>query len=249
MTLEAILEFWFGSNPDDAAVAKEKSALWWSKNSQIDDEIRRRFENLLTKAAAGELSDWQSTPSGRIALILLTNQFPRNIYRDSPHAIAFDSKALAWRIDGIEQGFDRKLRPIERVFFPFPLEHAESLGHQERSVNQFRELIDRVGADQEEIFAEYLDFAVRHRDIIARFGRFPHATKSSDENPPWKNRRFSTNRDLHISRRGAIHRAFNAISIVMIINLKQAEAVFSALPVFQRDLPLLNHRLAGRSPR
>jgi uncharacterized protein (DUF924 family) len=174
MTIEAILEFWFGSNSDDAAVAKEKSALWWSKNSQIDDEIRQYFESLVLKAAAGELSDWQSTPKGYLALILLTDQFPRNIYRDSPHAFAYDSNALAWCLDGIEQGFDRKLRPIERVFFYLPLEHSELLDHQERSVSQFRELIDRIGADQKVIFAEYLDFAIQHRNIIARFGRFPH---------------------------------------------------------------------------
>ncbi len=115
-TIEAILEFWFGSNPDDSVVAKEKSALWWSKNTQIDNEIRQRFESWVAKAPVGELWQWQTTPRGRLALILLTDQFPRNIYRDSPRAFAHDSKALAWSLDGIEQGLDLKLRPIERVF-------------------------------------------------------------------------------------------------------------------------------------
>ena len=180
MAIEAILEFWFGPNPEDAAVAKEKSTLWWSKNPQIDSEIRRRFEISVIRAAADELSDWRSNPRGCLALILLTDQFPRNIYRDSPRAFAQDPKALAWSLDGIAEGLDTKLRPIERVFFYLPLEHSESLDHQDRSVKQFRQLIDAVGADQKNVFAEYLDFAARHREIIARFGRFPHRNKILD---------------------------------------------------------------------
>ena len=175
--MEAILDFWFGSNPDDGVVAKEKSALWWSKSSEIDGEIRQRFESSVIRAAAGELSDWQWTAEGRLALILLMDQFPRNLYRDSPGAFAHDSKALAWSLEGIGQGMDIKLRPIERVFFYLPLEHSEALEHQEQAVMHFRKLLDAVGADRKDIFTEYLDFAVRHRDIIARFGRFPHRNK------------------------------------------------------------------------
>jgi len=177
MTIESVLEFWFGSDPDDAAVAKEKSALWWSKSVEIDEEIRQRFENLAAKAGAGELSDWSSTPSGRLALILLTDQFPRSIYRDSPRAFAQDSKALAWCLDGVKYDFDLKLRPIERVFFYLPLEHTESLVHQEHSVKCFRELAESVPGDQTTLFEGYLDYAVRHHDIVARFGRFPHRNK------------------------------------------------------------------------
>ena len=177
MTIETILDFWFGSNPDDSAVAKEKSALWWSKNASIDDEIRQRFESSVIRSAAGELADWQSNPRGRLALLLLTDQFPRNIYRDSPRAFAHDSKALAWSLDGIERGQDLKLRMIERVFFYLPLEHSESLRHQEKSVKYFRELFSMVGPESKPIFEEYLNFALRHRDIITRFGRFPHRNK------------------------------------------------------------------------
>jgi uncharacterized protein (DUF924 family) len=177
MTIETVLEFWFGSNADDGAVAKEKSALWWSKSPQVDEEILQRFESQAAQAGSGELAEWQSTPSGRLALILLTDQFPRNLYRDSPRAFAQDSKALAWCLNGIKSDFDLKLRPIERVFFYLPLEHAESLQLQEQSVRQFSALLDEVGTDQKTFFAEYLDFAVRHRDIIARFGRFPQRNK------------------------------------------------------------------------
>jgi uncharacterized protein (DUF924 family) len=177
MTIETVLQFWFGTGPEDAAVAKEKSALWWSKSLECDQEIRRRFESLAAQAAAGELSDWQSTPSGRLALILLTDQFPRNIHRDTPRAFAQDSKALAWCLDGIKSDFDLKLRPIERVFFYLPLEHAESLKHQEQSVKLFRELAESVTGNAKTLFEGYLDYAVRHRDTIARFRRFPHRNK------------------------------------------------------------------------
>ena len=177
MTVDAILDFWFGSNPDDSLVAKDKSALWWSKSPEIDGEIRRQFESAVKRAAAGELSDWQSTAEGRLALILLVDQFPRNIYRDLPEAVAHDSKALAWSLEGIGQGMDLELRPIERVFFYLPLEHSEALEHQEQAVLQFRKLVEAVRADQKDVFAEYLDFAVRHRAVIARFGRFPHRNK------------------------------------------------------------------------
>ena len=175
--VDELLTFWFGSSTDAAAVAKEKSSLWWSKNPAIDAEIRQRFERLIGRAAAGELHEWQTSPRGRLALILLTDQFPRNIYRDSPDAFAYDPKALSWCLGGIEQALDLKLRPIERVFFYLPLEHAESLECQDRSVEQFRELLDAADAARKDVFKEYFDFAVRHRDIIARFGRFPHRNK------------------------------------------------------------------------
>lgn len=177
VSIEAILDFWFGSNADDCIVGKEKAVLWWSKHPQIDGEIRQRFEGLVAKAGAGELIAWQATPSGRLALILLTDQFPRSIYRDSPRAFAYDAKALAWSLDGVQERVDLKLRSIERVFFYLPLEHAESLQYQEQSVKHFRELLDEVGPDLKPIFQSYLDYAVRHRDIIARFGRFPHRNK------------------------------------------------------------------------
>lgn len=177
VSIEAILDFWFGSDADDGIVGKEKAVLWWSKHPQIDGEIRQRFEGLVAKAGAGELIAWQATPSGRLALILLTDQFPRSICRDSPRAFAYDAKALAWSLDGVQERADLKLRSIERVLFYLPPEHAESLQYQEQSVKHFRELLDEVGPDLKPIFQSYLDYAVRHRDIIARFGRFPHRNK------------------------------------------------------------------------
>lgn len=177
MDIETVLEFWFGADADDAAVAKTQAKLWWSKNVDIDSEIRRRFEDGVRAAAEGQLDDWAAIPRGALALIILTDQFPRNIYRDSPRAFAYDAKALGWCLDGLARRSDLQLRPIERVFFYLPLEHSESVAHQERSVRCFEELFAAVALEQKQGYVEYLDFARRHRDVIARFGRFPHRNK------------------------------------------------------------------------
>ena len=174
MNIECILDFWFGTHLDDAVAAKEQAELWWSKNRETDDKISRRFEASVRAAAAGELNAWRATARGRLAFIILTDQFPRNIYRDTARAFSCDSKALAWCLEGLHGRSDRELRPIERVFFYLPLEHAESREHQAKAVECFSELAASVPMEQRSTFEEYLDFAIRHRDIIDRFGRFPH---------------------------------------------------------------------------
>ncbi|TMA80595.1 MAG: DUF924 domain-containing protein [Deltaproteobacteria bacterium] len=176
-TPETILDFWFGSKPDDAVAATEQADLWWSKNKAMDDEIRRRFEIYVVLAISEQLNDLLSTPRGRLSLIILTDQFPRNIYRDTARAFSCDEKALTWCIEGLEQKIDRELRAIERVFFYLPLEHAEHLIHQDLSVKCFGELATDVPAEQKSIFEDYLNYAIRHREIIERFGRFPHRNK------------------------------------------------------------------------
>jgi uncharacterized protein (DUF924 family) len=96
-TPDTIRKYWFGTALEDAAVtARERAPLWWSKNPEVDNEIRRRFENCVIKAGSGELDHWASKPPDRLALILLMDQFPRSIYRDSARAFAFDTKALSW---------------------------------------------------------------------------------------------------------------------------------------------------------
>lgn len=171
---EAILEFWFGSHADDGWVAAQRAKLWWGKEPAADAEMRRRFENDLAAAAGGRLQDWQNQPESRLALILLTDQFPRGIYRDSARAFAYDRYALDWAMDGIALAMDQQLRPIERAFFYLPLEHAESLEHQNRCVALFDQLAAGVRSGWRETFQDYAAFAKRHREIIVRFGRFPH---------------------------------------------------------------------------
>jgi uncharacterized protein (DUF924 family) len=178
-TPENIRKYWFGTALEDAAVmARERAPLWWSKNPEVDNEIRRRFESWVIKAGSGELDHWALNPQDRLALILLTDQFPRSIYRDSAKAFAFDTKALSLAREGVDAGSDASLHLLEKVFFYLPLEHSESLADQQRSVSLFQKLFDEAGTDQKPTFAEYLDFAVRHREIISRFGRFPHRNEA-----------------------------------------------------------------------
>lgn len=176
-TPDTIRQFWFGLHADDAAVAQEQSKLWWIKNPATDEAIRQRFEAYVKQATTHALDDWSATPAGRLALILLTDQFPRNIYRNTPDAFASDVFALSQCKEGLREGVDRVLRPIERVFFYLPLEHAESLEDQEAAIARFSELVRNAAPEQKAVFDGFLDYAVRHREIIARFGRFPHRNR------------------------------------------------------------------------
>ncbi len=173
-TPDTLHDFWFGSSTDDAIVAQERAELWWIKKDDIDKLIQQRFAAYVQKAASNELDAWAVTPLGRLALILLTDQFPRNIYRNTPQSFACDVLALAWCKEGLQANVQIALRPIERVFFYLPLEHSESLHDQEMAVALFQELVDRVDPSQKSVFEGFLDYAVRHHQIIARFGRFPH---------------------------------------------------------------------------
>lgn len=169
-----ILAFWFGSHDTDQAIAQAKSKVWWAKDAGTDLFILRQFEDEVRAAGRGERDEWSKEPASLLALILLTDQFPRNIYRGRAEAFAFDAAAQSYTQRGLEQGMDRAMRPIERVFFYLPLEHAESLELQNKSVSLFTSLAAQVLPTEMELFAGYARYALRHRDIIARFGRFPH---------------------------------------------------------------------------
>ena len=171
---DTILNYWFGKNPNDAEVAEEKAILWWSKDEETDEEISQRFKSLVLNAGAGNMKEWESSIEGRLVLILLTDQFPRNIFRDTPQAFQFDDIALNLTLQGLTTREDKKLRPIQQLFFYLPLEHSENLEHQTRCVQLFRELAINVRDDWKSTFEGFVDFAVRHYEIIDRFGRFPH---------------------------------------------------------------------------
>jgi uncharacterized protein (DUF924 family) len=173
-TPETIRDFWFGTSLDDSIVAEQQSKLWWSKDPQADQELCQRFGEYVAKATAGELAAWLATATGRLALILLTDQLTRSIYRDTPKAFEYDGLARSWCLEGLQEGVDELLRPIERVFFYLPLEHSESLPDQDRSVALYRQLADDVDTKLRPLFDGYVEYAVRHREIIERFGRFPH---------------------------------------------------------------------------
>jgi len=159
---ERVLEFWFG--PLGTAEYGRDRKAWWRKDKAFDAEVRRRFLADYERAADGELDFMGDAPKDCVALIIVLDQFPRNMFRGTAKAFATDWKALALAERALEKGFDRRLVPAERSFVLMPFQHSENIADQERSVALFRELN----------FGEQLDFAIRHRDIVARFGRFPH---------------------------------------------------------------------------
>jgi uncharacterized protein (DUF924 family) len=176
-TQESIQEFWFGNDTDDALIATKQAKLWWSKDDALDALIRQRFAQLSDSALGGNLDEWALTPDGCLSLILLCDQFPRNMYRDTPAAFASDAKALALSKAGLDSGFDKKLRAIQRVFFYLPFEHSESLADQDDAVALFEQLASEASAAHQTMFDNFLNFALRHRDVIRRFQRFPHRNK------------------------------------------------------------------------
>jgi uncharacterized protein (DUF924 family) len=171
---DELLKFWFGDNPDDAAVAKAQAELWWGHRAETDELLQARFGAAASAAAADVLDHWTGSPRGRLALILLLDQLPRAIHRATPAAFAQDAKARAVAEQGLESGADHLLRPIERLFFYLPFEHSEDLADQDRSVELYRELLTTVETAHRETFAAFVDYANRHRDVIKRFGRLPH---------------------------------------------------------------------------
>ena len=173
-TPDTLHAFWFGTSAQDAEVIASQSALWWQKQPAVDAHIRHRFAPLVERAATGELDNWLDELRGRLALILLTDQFPRNIWREQAAAFAFDVLALRWAKEALALGLDTRARPIERVFLYLPLEHSENLADQQHAVRLFDALAASVSSELRPAFDGFLDYARRHLEIIERFGRFPH---------------------------------------------------------------------------
>ncbi len=171
MEIEQVIEFWFGTDINDPNLAKRQSPIWWQKNAQNDALIRQKFADGLQGLVKGEYDHWLESPMGRLAAIIVADQFSRNMYRDTARAFAQDDLALGWCLDGIGLHQDIELPYIFRVFFYMPLEHAESLAMQNLSVKKFSELAALAGPKSGDTF---LGFAERHRAVIQQFGRYPH---------------------------------------------------------------------------
>lgn len=170
---EPLLAFWFGDATDPAASIAAHTRLWWSGDAECDALIRSRWSATREDAVAGRLDGWAATPRGRLALIIVIDQFSRSLYRGESRAFEFDARARALCTEGLEAGMEAALQPLERVFFYLPLEHSESLADQDRSVSLFEALYEETPPALRKDFGGFLDFARRHRDVIARFGRFP----------------------------------------------------------------------------
>lgn len=172
--IEAILGHWFGELEEEWAVPKDRTSIWFGRSDEIDEDLRSRFAADVERAKAGALDHWRATPRGALALVILFDQLPRNLYRGTAGMYETDQQALSLALELIESGADRGLRPIERVFVYLPLEHSEELPIQRRCVGLFRSLAEAAPAQAREPFEQFLDYAIRHEVIIARFGRFPH---------------------------------------------------------------------------
>ncbi len=164
LTPAAVLAFWFGSPDAPAAVRPE----WFRKDEAFDARIRMRFGALIDTALGGGIDDWQATPSGSLARIVVLDQFTRNVFRDTPRAFAGDPLALAGARALVARGWDLGFSGVQRWFTYLPYEHSEALADQDEALRLFALLRDDPLAG-----AAY-DWAVRHRDVIVRFGRYPH---------------------------------------------------------------------------
>jgi len=173
-TPEAILDYWFGAPGSAGEIAQRQSKLWFGKLPEKDREVSEKFTSTFEAAITGALDVWTATPRGRLALVIVLDQFPHHIHRDTPDAFAQDAKALALSLAALAAGEDKSLALIERVFLYLPLEHAESIAMQDLSVAQYQQLVDASDASERALFANFLDYAHKHREVVLRFGRFPH---------------------------------------------------------------------------
>ncbi|WP_394822608.1 DUF924 family protein [Pendulispora albinea] len=166
VSFEEVLTFWFGTVDLTKQLSPRRG--WFAKDPEFDRTIQERFGALLEPAAAGELDAWRKTPPSCLALILLLDQFSRNIYRGTARAFAYDPSALQHALYALDHGYDREVAPVARWFFYLPLEHCESLERQRDALARFKSLQGTPG------FAQSVVSAEKHLAIIERFGRFPH---------------------------------------------------------------------------
>lgn len=163
-----MLSFWFGELRHDQQYYDERRKLWFAADPHIDQDIRNRFLDDYERAVTQKLKEWTETPRSALAHILLYDQFPRNMFRGTPRAFATDALAREVTAYLLQTQEDQQLRPVERLFIYLPLMHSEDLIDQQRSVALFQQLA------QDDPLVDSVSYAIRHHEIIARFGRFPH---------------------------------------------------------------------------
>lgn len=174
--INRVLRFWFGDLKENEAPSEAHRKMWWIKDPENDNRIKDIFGNDLRLAIVGELDDWKKSSEGSLALIILLDQFSRNIYRDTNKAFSQDEMSLQICTEGIDNGFDKELHPVKRIFFYMPLMHSESMDMQEKSLECFSGLAQEF-TEPESIastVSNSYQYALRHYEIIKRFGRYPH---------------------------------------------------------------------------
>jgi uncharacterized protein (DUF924 family) len=162
-----VLDFWFGA-PGTPGYG-ESRIEWFRKSAEFDAQVQRELGPSIDAALAGGLQDWRDAPESALARILLLDQCTRNVYRDTAKAFAGDAQALRAAREMVASDADQQLPPLQRAFVYLPFEHAEDLAMQQQSVALYTRLVEEAPS-----LADMLDYAQRHLDIVARFGRFPH---------------------------------------------------------------------------
>ena len=155
----------------------EHQKLWFNPPDGTDQYIRERFGELVEQAVRGALYSWADTPQGLMALVILLDQFTRNVYRGTPEAFSGDERALALARQAVSQGMDSTMPTVHRIFLYMPFEHAEDLAAQDEGLACFARLMDEAPESQRERIGSFQRYAVAHREVIAQFGRFPHRNR------------------------------------------------------------------------
>jgi uncharacterized protein (DUF924 family) len=177
MLFDEVTDFWFGTLDAQGCADAIHAERWWKKSAAFDDELRRRFGPLHEAVANGEHNDWLANPRGRLAYVVVLDQFSRNMFRDTPRMYAYDGLARAATHQGIAQAAHRALAHDERIFLYMPLQHSEDLADQELCVALFASLCEGLEGELRERAIKNIGYAERHRDIVKRFGRFPHRNR------------------------------------------------------------------------
>ena len=172
--IREILDFWFREQELSAPQIDRRMDIWFGEDPAFDHEIKAKFSGDVERACQGKLDHWAADPHGRLAVILLVDQFRRNLYRGTADAFSMDKLALKLCVEGAMEKKDKGLTPIQKVFFYMPLQHAESRKVQAKSVALFNRLAESVSPTYQEPFLTVAQFAELHKDIIDQFGRFPH---------------------------------------------------------------------------
>lgn len=173
-TIDEITAFWLGESLHDPEAASTRREWWYDGGTAVDDEIRSRFGALIPRACDGELSDWETTSNGALALILLLDQFTRNIHRGTPDVYLGDPRAFEVVNRAIDNGLDKPLHPVARIWLYHPLHHAEQVEDHDRGIALMHDMLKSAPREWHPNIERSITGWGRHRDIVARFGRFPH---------------------------------------------------------------------------